>query len=292
MTSYTVTQRTPLFQAANMASPRLGIAEGAFDIEGAVDTGGFVKTRIDSVPCGDGFISILALADRPTLPQPIPDDLVGVFIALVTRMARDLETDRDYLLAVAYAGTNNLKALGGAADARLGPFQYTRRSGRTRSPPARRGTGFCGRTIAIAGAARPRSRPASPPTPQNVQGCARPIAQVRRTLFHAAPGRDGIRSPEGRSKRQMQRRHQGTASGIVRRRLAAGVDTIASALDKLNSACWQPTSWRASRSQAAARDPLLPPRRGRGRAASRLGHRRPGGDGARRLGDAGKQEQR
>ena len=125
MTSYTVTQRTPLFQAANMVSPRLGIAEAGIDIEGAADTGGFVKTRIDSVAVGDGFISILALADRPTLPQPIPDDLVGVFIALVTRMARDLATDRDYLLAVAYAATNNLKALGGAADARLGPFQYT-----------------------------------------------------------------------------------------------------------------------------------------------------------------------
>ena len=36
MTSYTVTQRTPLFQAANMASPRLGIAEAGVDIEGAV----------------------------------------------------------------------------------------------------------------------------------------------------------------------------------------------------------------------------------------------------------------
>lgn len=124
MADFTITQDTPLFEAANMTSAILGVARAGTEIQGE-EAHGFVKTRIDSVALGDGFIGFGALQDKPTLPQPIPDDLVGVFIALVTRMARDLKTDRDYLLAVAYAGTNNLKDLGGADATRIGPFQYT-----------------------------------------------------------------------------------------------------------------------------------------------------------------------
>src|SRR3954468_21443904 len=112
MANFTVIQRTPLFKAANMASPVLGIADAATEIEGEKKDGNaFIKTRIDKVSVEEGFISVLAVEEKPTLPQPISDDRVGVFIALVTRMARDLQADRDYLLAAAYAGTNNLKAL-------------------------------------------------------------------------------------------------------------------------------------------------------------------------------------
>lgn len=124
MADFTVTQNTPLFKAANITSDVLGIAKAGTDIQGE-EANGFVKTRIDTVAVGEGFISFLALEERPTLPQPITDDRVGVFIALVTRMARDLETDRDYMLAVAYAGTKNLKELGGVGAARIGPFQLT-----------------------------------------------------------------------------------------------------------------------------------------------------------------------
>lgn len=142
MADFTITQDTPLFQAANMASHILGIAKAGTDIQGE-EAHGFVKTRIDSVGVGDGFVAFLALQDKPTLPQPIPDDLVGVFIALVTRMARDLATDRDYMLAVAYARTRNLKELGGAGAERIGPFQFTARewADAIASGPAR-GRGF------------------------------------------------------------------------------------------------------------------------------------------------------
>jgi uncharacterized protein (TIGR02594 family) len=124
MALYTITQRTPFFKAANMASPLLGIANAGTEIEGTEENG-FIKTRIDAVAVGEGFVAFQAALERPSVPQPILPDSVGFFIALVTRMARDLETDRDYLLAVAYAGTTNLRELGGANDARIGPFKYT-----------------------------------------------------------------------------------------------------------------------------------------------------------------------
>lgn len=125
MTAYRITQRTPLFKAGNIMSDRLGIVEVDTEIDGAEVSGGFVRTRIDAVSVDEGFVSRLAAEPQPTLPQPIPADRVGAFIALVTRMARDCETDRDYLLAVAYAGTTNLTKLGGEGDARIGPFQLT-----------------------------------------------------------------------------------------------------------------------------------------------------------------------
>lgn len=123
MADFTITQDTPLFAAANIASTSLGVAKAGTEIQGEVAVG-FVKTRIDSVAVGDGFIAFQALQEKPALPQPIPEDRVGVFIALVTRMARELETDRDYMLAVAYARTRNLQALG-SDPGPIGPFQYT-----------------------------------------------------------------------------------------------------------------------------------------------------------------------
>ncbi len=216
MTSYTSTQRTELFQAANMVSPRLGIAEAEIDIEGAADTGGFVKTRIDSVAVGDGFISILALADRPTLPQPIPDDLVGVFIALVTRMARDLTTDRDYLLCRRLRGNQQPESAGRRGRcAPSAPSSTRRRSGRTRSPPGRRnGSRVCGRrslSLEQPGAevaarlSRRRRRNVS-----RMRSADRPSSPNSISIRSSWATRS-IRSPEGRSRRQMQRRHQGSA---------------------------------------------------------------------------------
>jgi len=125
MPNFTITQRTPLFKAANIASERLGIADADTEIEGEKKDGNaFIKTRIDKVSVEEGFISVLAVEEKPSLPQPISDDRVGVFIALVTRMARDLKTDRDYMLAAAYARTRNLQALG-SDPGPIGPFQLT-----------------------------------------------------------------------------------------------------------------------------------------------------------------------
>lgn len=124
MADFTVIQDTPLFAAGNMASPVLGVVKAGTDIQGE-EAQGFVKTRVDQVSVDEGFIAFLALQDKPSLPQPIADDRVGVFIALVTRLARDVGADRDYMLAAAYAGTSNLKNLGGPGDGPIGPFQIS-----------------------------------------------------------------------------------------------------------------------------------------------------------------------
>ncbi|MBY0324874.1 MAG: TIGR02594 family protein [Reyranella sp.] len=124
MADFTVTQDTPLFAAANMASPMLGVVKAGMDIQGE-EQQGFVKTRVDQVAVEEGFVAFLALQEKPSLPQPISDDRVGVFIALITRLARDVGADRDYMLAAAYAGTNNLKNLGGPGDGPIGPFQMS-----------------------------------------------------------------------------------------------------------------------------------------------------------------------
>lgn len=124
MADFTVTQDTPLFSDANMHSPTLGIVTAGMDVQGE-EALGFVKTRVDKVSVQEGFVFFGALEAKPSLPQPIGDDRVGAFIALVTRMARDVGADRDYLLAAAYAGTNNLKNLGGPGDGPIGPFQIS-----------------------------------------------------------------------------------------------------------------------------------------------------------------------
>ncbi|GEP58356.1 phage tail tip lysozyme [Reyranella soli] len=124
MADFTVTQDTPLFSAANMHSPMLGVVKAGMDVQGE-EALGFVKTRVDKVSVEEGFVFFGALEEKPSLPQPISDDRVGVFIALVTRMARDVGADRDYMLAAAYAGTANLKSLGGPGDGPIGPFQHS-----------------------------------------------------------------------------------------------------------------------------------------------------------------------
>ncbi len=142
MADFTVIQNTPLFSAANMASTVLGVVKAGTDIKGE-EALGFVKTRVDQVSVEEGFIAFLALQDKPSLPQPIDDDRVGAFIALVTRMARDVGADRDYMLAAAYAGTANLKNLGGPGDGPIGPFQLSAKewSDAVTAGPAR-GLGF------------------------------------------------------------------------------------------------------------------------------------------------------
>lgn len=124
MADFTVTQDTPLFSAANMHSPTLGVVKAGMDVQGE-EALGFVKTRVDEVSVQEGFVFFGALQEKPSLPQPISDDRVGVFIALVTRMARDVGADRDFMLAAAYAGTANLKSLGGPGDGPIGPFQLS-----------------------------------------------------------------------------------------------------------------------------------------------------------------------
>ena len=234
MTSYTVTQRTPLFQAANMASPRLGIAEAGADIEGAVDNGGFVKTRIDSVAVGDGFISILALAEKPTLPQPIPDDMVGVFIALVTRLARDFATDRDYLLAIAYAGTNNLKALGGAADARLGPFQYAEKEWKDAitTGPAREQGFTADDRYRWSSQAEVAARLAADATKRFHDALGR-LPKLPELYFTQLMGETAFDLLKGDPNAKCSLFIKDPPAGSFAAELAAGIDTITSALDKL-----------------------------------------------------------
>jgi uncharacterized protein (TIGR02594 family) len=72
------------------------------------------------------YIPILnAEPDSPLSPEPILPDEYPLFCDLVTKLARDIKTDRDYLMGVAYAETDDLKELGAAGDGKVGPFQFT-----------------------------------------------------------------------------------------------------------------------------------------------------------------------
>jgi hypothetical protein len=92
-----------------------------------IDVDGWIKTHFDGVVPDEVYIPIPghAIPDAPLSPVAILPDEPPLFCDLVTKWARDLKTDRDYLMGVAYAETNDLKELGAAGDGKVGPFQFT-----------------------------------------------------------------------------------------------------------------------------------------------------------------------
>jgi hypothetical protein len=92
-----------------------------------INEGEWIKTHIDGVSPDEVYIQILdhAELDVPLSPEPIRSDERDAFCALVTTMARHYETDRDYLMAWAFLGTNNLQELGQPGDGKIGPFQFS-----------------------------------------------------------------------------------------------------------------------------------------------------------------------
>ena len=99
----------------------------AGDLIDGANVGDWIKTHIDGVSPDEVFIQILdhAELDAPLSPEPIGSDEHDAFCVLVTTMARRYETDRDYLMAWAFLGTNNLQELGQPGDGKIGPFQFS-----------------------------------------------------------------------------------------------------------------------------------------------------------------------
>ena len=99
----------------------------AGDLIDGANVGDWIKTHIDGVSPDEVFIQILdhAELDAPLSPEPIGSDEHDAFCVLVTTMARHYETDRDYLMAWAFLGTNNLQELGQPGDGKIGPFQFS-----------------------------------------------------------------------------------------------------------------------------------------------------------------------
>jgi uncharacterized protein (TIGR02594 family) len=91
-----------------------------------VNEGDWIKTRIDGVTPDEVYIPLkLAQLDAPLSPEPIRSEERDAFCDLVTTTARDYETDRNYLMAWAFLGTNNLQEMGQPGDGKIGPFQFS-----------------------------------------------------------------------------------------------------------------------------------------------------------------------
>jgi uncharacterized protein (TIGR02594 family) len=125
MTDFITTQDAFLFKAPDTRSDRLGVVREGTVFQGSLAEAGYIKTQIGSVSPEPGYIHPLAKREVLASPEPIAPDELGVFCTLLTRIARDVGTDRDYLMAVAYCGTENLTKLGDAGAKRVGPFQFT-----------------------------------------------------------------------------------------------------------------------------------------------------------------------
>jgi uncharacterized protein (TIGR02594 family) len=84
----------------------------------------FVKTRIPEVSPEEGFVEVGDISKRLAIPEPLtPEDHVN-FCAGVTFWSREVGSDRDYLIAVAFDSTKNLTVLGDEKTPKAGPFQF------------------------------------------------------------------------------------------------------------------------------------------------------------------------
>jgi hypothetical protein len=108
--------------AAHSPIKKNSVVEGDFVTAGGV----WLNVRVVSTPDGPsqqaGFMREATLrpdADQP--PEPVLDS--EEFCALVDNVARTRGVDRDYLMAVAWAGTAGLTQLGSAMSSKVGPFQ-------------------------------------------------------------------------------------------------------------------------------------------------------------------------
>ena len=132
MPRFTVTSGDAgLFTAANLTAnhsvvPVNSVVDGDFVTPGDV----WLSVTVVSVPGAPlsnpatGFMreaDLDLIADLP--PEPVLDK--DAFCALVNNAARTRGIDRDYLMAVAWAGTSGLTQLGVAGGRTIGPFRFT-----------------------------------------------------------------------------------------------------------------------------------------------------------------------
>jgi uncharacterized protein (TIGR02594 family) len=124
LATFVTTRSAFLFKAADEFSDHLGVVPDQKIFQGKSVEQGFIETRIEDVSAELGYVDEARARRVFAAPQPIGPDELGIFCALVTRLARDVGTDRDYLMAVAYCGTENLTKLGDVGSKRVGPFQF------------------------------------------------------------------------------------------------------------------------------------------------------------------------
>ncbi len=126
MATYTIFKAAGLFREADFTSVRLGTVPIDTTFVGTPQGNGFIKARIPSVSADEGFLFEDGHAEELIVaPVSIHSRDVGTLCALVTRAARDMSTDRDYLLAVAYDQTKNLSEMADTEGKKVGPFRYT-----------------------------------------------------------------------------------------------------------------------------------------------------------------------
>ena len=115
--------------AAHAPVPKDSVAEGDFVTPGGVWLKVSVAPTPGAPPTREGFMREAALrpdADQPPEPElaePVLDNVE--FFSLVDNVARTRGVDRDYLIAVAWAGTAGLSQFGTATSSKIGPFQFT-----------------------------------------------------------------------------------------------------------------------------------------------------------------------
>jgi Phage tail lysozyme len=133
MAKYIVNQRTFLFSSAtDVSSSNHPIIEPFTRFEGGVPAAILEKT--DDPP---GFVDARNVGEIPASLPPITSDVdKTAFCRAVTDAARLENSDRDYLLAVAYFLSKKLTDFGKPDDAKLGPFAQTVQDWRDALPKA------------------------------------------------------------------------------------------------------------------------------------------------------------
>ena len=131
MAKYIVNRRTFLFSSAtDTSSSNHPILEPFTRFEGGVPAALLQKTDDPT-----GFVDARNVTEIPASLPPITTDAdKTAFCRVVTDMARLENSDRDYLLSVAYFLSNKLAAFGKPDDNKMGPFALTYRTGATACP--------------------------------------------------------------------------------------------------------------------------------------------------------------
>jgi uncharacterized protein (TIGR02594 family) len=124
MARYIVTSiDAKLFASADLAASNTAVPVNTeVDGDPVTPTGPWLKVSFGSAT---GFMRKADLHLEDNQP-PEPVDGFTEFCTLTNDVARTRGVDRDYLMAVAWAGTAGLTQLGSATDARIGPFRFSK----------------------------------------------------------------------------------------------------------------------------------------------------------------------
>ena len=125
MIGFRTTQNAQLRKTASRAAPSLAMVPSGTVFVGDDDVDGMIKTQIIALSPEVGFINSAHAVEVDVEPEPIQAEGILIFCRIVTKVARDLGLERDYLMALAYCRSQNLTAFGGAESKEIGPFQFS-----------------------------------------------------------------------------------------------------------------------------------------------------------------------